>query len=790
MPSWNSALTAVLRGEAPPRQLQAMKDSMLGLLDQLRDDVEACYRQGETTDLSLQIMGDTPVTLAVIGERGYGKSTLLVSVCAALLRQGQDLVLPISRPDLFAESDTVMSSFLASLWTAVARRAGPTQSPRDTMPPQTETELLRLIAETARTQATSQAPIGALEHGTDSAVDFAEDSMTVSRSSARMASQLRHLAERLCLPDDGRPPRLVILPIDDPDLEPSRTSHILRDLRVLGSVPGVVPIVCFSETDLTTAWISERRSRGLELPRERLTYLYEREMQKIFPYHSRFEIRPQSASQRVTFAPVARAVTMGEQLRVFAALIDTTFGVTSHLAEALASTTQAYELPNPLPSNPRSLVQMWEVLNVRDVRPDEARATLSVALRRILDLVSEPLRWKLMAETGQEKLYDLELTDPQEEGDRRIRVNLDAMERLRVFIGSTTTFDTSPRLRSIRGTSRGLSEAQAVIQVRPISRVRASIVDNESNSDAGMRYLKAGEVASLFAIQQIVYGTGAFEIDASSPRLFLGLDEWVWLQHITLGGLATDDIFILMPEATTLAETQQTCDHWNSLVDVASDVFASEYILTAAVTRACDFLVHDRSTVPTTYWEAFERACALYDGTAQPARAGDVTERSFRVWFERDILFQWHSALLGGEQARRLCERHRAVVGSKDTEDSSIRAAVDPFDRRLKRIIDSIVDDATADEHCWIAGYFDVASMLKSSYVDSLGKLHWRWQERLASIRTVAAATGDLVLSTSGTRKLAPYPSPEGQQLMTSAREALERFERAARASMQRQARD
>jgi hypothetical protein len=787
---WNASSAAILRGASAPTQLQHLQEAMIYQIRSLRREISNAYRNDKFPHLQEHLFADSPTTLVIMGERGTGKSTLLVSLIAELMREGIDLVLPIMRPELFGDNDSVVSSFLASLWGRLsppiaegieASAVGTLGTERaDAGDIRVNTEILRLLAETARAQATSSTTLAALENATDGPVDFAQDSISVSRSRVRLSRQITRLTKELCLPGGGQSDRLIIVPIDDPDLAPSHVRQILKDLRVLGSVPGIVPVACLCSGDLAAAWNNDAEARWGQVDARRAAHNFEQEILKIFPFRSRFILEPPTARQRLAFAPVTRTDSLAVKIRELRSAVETSQGVKWPVDEALTYAIPKFGIPNPLPDNPRSLLQLWESLDTLTTSGTSVPWTTIITLRRMLDLLSERVRtWS--APSRKSSLYEIGGEFTGDDGpDRQFRHEITiSLDNFRLGISASGSFE--PESPDPARSHSPRTEPLGNILLRPLHAVRASMIrPRTSPAGAGSQIarneaselddLPPSEIASLLAIQEVAHGSGAFRVYGDT--LFLGQAEWRFLQKVTLGRLATDDIFVLMPEATTLAEILRAATLWNELVKHSKETISTDQLLATAISAACAFAECETSLYrPVDYETALKSATRVY---LQNRGLFNSTSSAFCDWYERDLPFQWHTAFFNGERIRAFSSRHHETVTGRAVSSETAMEPVVAFDARLKRIVDGIDEPHVAEERCWVSGYFDVAATLGSRWLSELGALDTRWRDRCTSLHA-GTVTGGLISKGSGMRRMAPYPTPKGQELLEAALDMLRR---------------
>jgi hypothetical protein len=729
---------------------------LIDAIDELRQEVRSSYLDEQVSPLHERLLVESSVAIAIMGERGSGKSTLLVATCAELILRGHDIVLPIMRPELFGETDSVLEVFLASLWSLVSRFNAPTAVASETeasrggsvVTSEGENEgwtqnVLRALGDVSRALAITKTPFAALERGSDGPYDFAEDSLVVSRTAVGVGSQLRNVVRVLSMRSADKP-TLIVVPIDDPDLAPANVQAIIRDIRRLGAIPGVVPIACFNPEDLHEAWSAST------LASTRRSYFRDaREMEKVFPYSTRFEIEPLSASHSMQFRPIGESQTIRQKVAALGAAAQRVAGTNWDPVHLLSWPGDRYRLPNPLPRNPRTLVQLWEILDAVAGREVDAEY-VELALRRVTEIVAEPLAIELGLAPGQKVVA----VGPRADVEQPVWP-LD----LRVDGVSLNLSATRPFAEPLRATFIQMRDAGSVLLVRN----REQPERGPSTADGVRDQLKPIAVSSLLAIHDIAYGSGLFDVNASTSH-WLGYNDWRFLQDVSIAGMATDDFFVCLPDARTFAQVTRSLDTWARLCDVAA-TDTVEDVLCAAVMAAVSLYSSRKLGHVATYREAYSMASALYLGLRN-TRTREAID--YTAWFEQLLVHQWHSGLLGSDLVRELCAAHRGAVG-----DAGLARALQLFDARTQAIIAAAERDPA--EHCWVAGYFDLASTLGSETANGLATFHGAWLRRLAAERSGSAALGS-VPQVSARAAFAPYDTPHSSELLAAALAALRKL--------------
>lgn len=125
-------------------------------LHQVATDTEERLRLPELGRTRVSLSTEVSQSLAIMGARGSGKTTVLAAVCDALSTARTHIVLPVLKPELFGAEDSLTSVFLAELWEQVAM--GDQDSPFSDA-------IVKQLAQVARGAAIAETPLQALETG-------------------------------------------------------------------------------------------------------------------------------------------------------------------------------------------------------------------------------------------------------------------------------------------------------------------------------------------------------------------------------------------------------------------------------------------------------------------------------------------------------------------------------------------------------------------------------------------------------------------------------------------------
>lgn len=774
MLTWSKATLSLLEGKDTPASLAGLRDSLLAAVHSLEEQVLPEGDPRAQAFVENQLLVDRSQAFAIIGGRGSGKSTLLLATCGKLLSETNDLVLPILRPELLGESDSLLKSFLSELWEVLNASSEDSSWSFSAVD---RDDITRRLAEASRSYAASQMTAEALAQGTDHPSDFADDSLFVSRSRVRLAKQIRSLTNLIRQSDaSGGQNRLIIVPVDDADLAPERSLEILNDLHILGSVPGVVPIVCFDYGDFTNSWMAARKNPYIT---DQTMHIWVRQyFDKVFPYRTRFEIEPIADADKKTFSPVSEGATLVDKLGTLRRLVERQIESAWPIDESLTRSKEVFQLGNPLPSSPRTLVQLWESLDILDESDQPDPAALYVALGRLLQVLSTVADLRMESATG--RAVEILPGKDGTEGWRRVTAGLSGIT---LFISAVGAREDSSGSIVGSATRPESQRPVATITLRPLHAVRASrrrADDSEtSRSSTEREHLGQDSVTALLAIKEVYLGSGLFDAE-QDDSLYLGMSEWSFLQQIRVGGKETDDLFLHLPDAKTLNEVIRAGLLWN--LCARKDQTQGTEGLLATLTRASNLTLSDQPTddllasfEEVDYETAFREAVSLYRQAATRRTSRDL---AYREWFELQLPMQWHSALLPNALIRDLCAEHLRVVAGVEHIESNKVTIEEAFDRRIKRIIESgdFVGEAGLAKYAWLGGYFEVVQAFGSDYMDELIAVHPVFQRSLAGLKAGGSVVAEnLDIHESARLAMAPYETPEGTRLLMAAERALEK---------------
>lgn len=260
-------------------------------------------------------------TIALLGERGVGKTTLLYYICAQLRAKKIDIVLPIVRPDRFGERDTLSGAVLAALQkTLETERQDVLDQTRSSGTGASVEYFSNWLDRVRRQEALVQRGFGERLPGHQlSSAEFATEAVQVNTAGTVFAGNwsfcvdwlLNYLDSKRDRGTHDRPP-LLIIPIDDADLKPSILPDLFADLRRLTTHPGVVVLFSGSEAAIENEMIADFHDvkhlgtlldEGF-IDRSNLLEDVHRFLEKALPSHLRVELPHLSEEERLAFTPI------------------------------------------------------------------------------------------------------------------------------------------------------------------------------------------------------------------------------------------------------------------------------------------------------------------------------------------------------------------------------------------------------------------------------------------------------------------------------------------------------
>jgi energy-coupling factor transporter ATP-binding protein EcfA2 len=256
--------------------------------------------------------------VSVIGRRGSGKSTLLSGATELLASTSDVIVLPITRPETFRSTDSILSVFATHLSALVD--LGLHENTNNI-----EIDHYHQLA----SRTTKAAALGgaAARHfinaKNESLSQFAADSVGILKQNESLHLNFANLIDAVRKLNGVSSSSPIIVPIDDIDLMSTRISEILTDLRFLASLDRVRPLVCANQPDLTAHLAADLASEyGEGLDRSHVKQLAERQVEKMLRPDLKFRPATLNHSQRKDFVPLHETESLLQRVEKLCTTLD------------------------------------------------------------------------------------------------------------------------------------------------------------------------------------------------------------------------------------------------------------------------------------------------------------------------------------------------------------------------------------------------------------------------------------------------------------------------------------
>lgn len=668
--------------------------------------------------------------ISILGPRGSGKTTLLAALCRSLVEKRRDIVLPIIRPELFDGTDSLIAIVLANISgqmvaSQLDAKSGP-GTPSEGMPPAAD-----WLAKASRSAALStEAAISALLNSRESMGQYAVDSAVLLRERGGLGLALHGLFGEL-RSTGGRNGRAIVVPVDDADLVPGRMLQILSDLRLLSSIPGVVPIICADRHDLHRALLSEVSQQfGRTLTDEDGHLIVEQQIAKTIRPDRILEPIQVGRRDRLNFTPLGQKEPLGDVLRRLSQTIQAQSIRPFALESWLNDADSTDELIEPmaldwLPETPRGLEHLWYVTaELEGALSSKAGGVLAgPQLRRFVDEAtrkSPSVRIKL---------------DVSDLRPGRGRRHLLANGRWpRVSLGVAT----------IGGWRPVADTSTTRLLIRQIAHVVGSVeleqVPTDSDSPSSVQLDRDAVSATL--LTQDLLGSDLFATPRPTSNTKIGASNFAWLQAATIAGRRTDDYFIMLPESSGFY-VERVARAWNWICERShshrDDGTGTEGLISDAVfATAVYWLNGDRSVLSRSRRrqpldEVLELATREY--LARVPRFNDRFETfdvdsAFCEWYELYLPFAFHSCLLGESALETAIELWQAALSTSGRTRVAVSTLRDELARRIYGGKTGTPRGTRGSTNIWTFGYKELAQNLSSELARHIAGFESEFIER------------------------------------------------------------
>ena len=684
---------------------------------------------------ALTRIAEETTVFSVWGDRGTGKSSILASVAQTLISESKPnfLVIGPIQPELFGPSDSILNVALAELKNKISKFA---TNSRFRLAIQddvwrtilTSLELAQLTASVSRTT------LGMISNAASTVDEF-------GRQLQRVAGATSDLWERLSIATTQVSDAcgLIVIIVDDPDLAFPQTSSTLRDLRNLGSLPGVAVLVGASKSNIRQAVF--RRSlmeedydtQGNELT---LTHANSEAIsfeQKVFPASRAFYTSIPTSTERINFKKVGQSSTIMN-------LVDSHVDDVGSLLKRALTRTSPLIKGSPLPERYRALVQIWDHLNgllANSALGDmECILELSRLCETLLSQIQQPrgvrtplsITWgPMVASSNGEK--------------RQVEAKLYSL--LPGIAADGGFWDPKNDARS--------SESGVTLQLRAIESLNSSarwMKDSKFSGDNFDHNAHADDMPTLLAVQELLWDSGVFELDDETD-LGGGLrpPEFSFLQRIRIEGQDTDDYFITLPNAKTWSSFLLTGEAWNSITNRwRNDNLSVQAILALSIEAALE-ISYDGAFMPdvatTVYQDALQK---LEQVLIQLNSKGSLTlaEQELINWYIGFVPAHWHSSIFEIDEVSAFVNSWLRIVPLYSSSYSYSRTQRQwTLIYRIRRMLEESFDAGRARKYAWLGGYDSLVREIDPPDfpLDRFERIKRLWEQRLKTRRRGAAVT-------------------------------------------------
>lgn len=389
---------------AAPEEIDAESypEDLRGLVKDAIDRVRFfdSHRHGEPWDRRA-VNTDAFSVVSVLGWRGSGKTTVLKATCHELTESADSryLVLPLIRPELFTESQSVIASTFSAITQVLEDHdlaIDDIDGRLGNRPLRIGNETLELRSWALRLQRYASALSQPGSRAESSLDDYITESTKTSGASIEFTGLWRAYASALIAAFDRS---TLIIAVDDADLAPQGFIEVLRSIRWLANVEGVTIILAADRDEAKASLMSHSRSAAPERPRDDLAHrarqsidvsrmrLVDGQLSKIMPPDGRVYITEMSPDECLNFRPVHEELSLIERLRElkFSDHVGDADSFGDLLCVGTGSSITPTWLAAALPTNPRELTAIYRFVQ-RTTRDDVAPAVGREFIGYFLDL--------------------------------------------------------------------------------------------------------------------------------------------------------------------------------------------------------------------------------------------------------------------------------------------------------------------------------------------------------------------------------------------------------------------
>lgn len=654
------------------------------------------------------------VLFAITGERGSGKTTLLRHMVSSVQNHKHLLWLPIIRPDNLASSQSLLVTAIGSLVKMTASLKGEWADA-----PQLQSQAERALRSTLFSQTSS---IEELFENSGSLGQFTADASSVLRRGSDLEADLQQLVTGVLAASGAR---AIVVPIDDLDLIPAQLGRVLADARLLGSQPGILPVACLSRNDLRAKLRAELMASlpgvaGLELER-----LVDQQIMKTLRPDRVFQPLQLPRQDRLQFAPVASAETLGDSLQDLFSIMDghsdaslsSWFARQLHAPDARRTTDLQW-----LPTTYRGLEHLlFEASALREaLQRREWYGEVGSRISALLDCLAREHAFSNLS-------LEVESLRPSPDGVH-IQASVD-WPSMRLGVASAGPWKRLFQ-SGTTGTRVMLRRAE-----RPIGWVTPDSSDSPRANDD--RAVVPSQDLAVALLSDSILSSRIFDEPKPVGPLALLDGSCEFLQSIRVHGLPTDDKLVLLPASTGIVHVGRWLLAWNWMVEEAKSRPANAGLSSLAAdlcrgTTKLWLFGEDVANVGSSrsFRRELDDAADAYVELAPNVSDGSNwagnPNTAYCEWFEILLPRIFHEALLAPDEILGAVATWSAAVSTGGRGYLAFERIADWY----RPLLQGDISARSRRERLWLYGYRVLLRNVNPELVQQLGAFAQEYDER------------------------------------------------------------
>ncbi len=753
-----AAASSIIGGSAAvPEDLADLAEIVAGLVESSYFAPDAVARIASPADyFRAHSSLDRNSVVTISGARGSGKTTLLAATCMRLIEGGEDIVLPILRPETFRSTDSLASVVLSHV-------RAMTNSSSSASANEESSEFALALQNALRAAAfSSPGAMQVLLASPTGLSQYAMDAAGLVRQSEELVGSLtsvvEHARQALERPAHAR----IVVPLDDADLVPKQTGEILAELRLLSAVPGLISVVCVDPDDLQSHLEADiRRDYGSDLDSSHVEHLAMQQIRKtlrpsllVKPPYITFE-------RRLNFSPIGTTVPLKDLLLEVFLRLDPREEVAQELSDwvskgdAPASVTRVTGLAW-LPETPRGLEEIWTVCSelLVALRASDARAS-GPWLARLVEVITP-------SDGGVTPRLDFE-----EISFRGSALSIRASAAWADFVVGVSSYG---------GWKTAVDDATLRIRFRstagPIASYQTGTADGDSSTE-----IKPTAVASYLLVQDLLRSSAFEEPRPRWPSDWSGAD-FFFLQSVRMVDQDTDDFFFTFPISAGAVQTERARRVWNAFVRWSTGprvrggnrsrelwcAYAQLVVSSWLDGQAPESVLEGVEAAPLTVLNMLGRKYLAEQGSYSGIVRDSYTPgKGFCHWFEVGLPSTLHDLILPGVDVAELVESWLSFLTLGDRSRDALDELRADMRERIRKNTSS--PSRPSDDGAWLCGYLPLLEQVDADSASELQGLLPEYEKRRsrgAVGRAPTESSVEIVTTASG-YKFATRPTVAGQ---------------------------